>query len=452
MSGRAHAGTSAAEPAVHIPGAVCPGSLAGDPRGHLSASPQAGLRDGEKYVFITLWKMTDWGVYRRRNEALLRELSRRECVDRVLHVEHESLKGVIYRIRQWLFSRDASLRSTLALQIRKGISLRPIAVPDDGKLFVFSVVELYSGDVRFLRRISAAVMEMQYGAINALFRGGRCRRVVIAYPTSRFLQGAIARIDHDLLIGDMVDDDIERTDDERKKEARLMNYRAVLPRCRWIMATSPSLDEKYGVYAGKKIDFLPNGVDTASYQAAAVQRRLPLSGGERKIVGYVGAVNASMDMELLEHLLGRFTDVEFRFIGHCYAEQSDEIARLTRKFPHVRFEGMRSYRDVPAIIAGFTVLISIKKTDHTTAGGDSMKIYEYLATGKPIVTTPVPPAGIFRDIIYVANDKTEFAEALAHALIEDDPGKRGRRMAASLEHDWSRRVDVILGKVASIAC
>ena len=96
------------------------------------------------------------------------------------------------------------------------------------------------------------------------------------------------------------------------------------------------------------------------------------------------------------------------------------------------------------------LLISIKKNDYTTAGGDSQKIYEYMATGKPIVTTSVPPAAAFSDVLYIADDKAEFAALLRKALDEDDQDKRIKRTQIADENSWARRVDCILNKVREL--
>ena len=123
---------------------------------------------------------------------------------------------------------------------------------------------------------------------------------------------------------------------------------------------------------------------------------------------------------------------------------------MSLQYANFHFLGEKNYKDVPLFTEKLDVLISFKKNDFTTAGGDSQKIYEYLATGKPIVTTPVPPAPRYKDVIYVAHDKVEFAEYLGKALEEDDPEKRTRRMEIARENSWEKRADVILEKVVGL--
>lgn len=400
-----------------------------------------------KYSFITLWRLNDWGFFNRRNEALLRELSRRDCVESVLHVEHVPLKGLIYKIWQWLRTKDAFLRKAIALHIRKGISSRPVMV--SGKYYVFSILELYSGAAPLFRKLNAFYREMQYRSINAQLGGPERKVVFIAYPPSPYLPCAIESIRHDMLIADIVDDEAARIGDAAGKRQLLENYRQVLSRCRWIFSTSPSIHERYKEYAGKKIDFIPNGVDAGAFSCASVDK--DLSGRARKIVGYVGVINSTLDMGLLRYLVAQFPEVDFNIIGFCSRELLHEVQELARQHGNFHYLGTRSYREVPRLLSGFDVLISPKKADHMTIGNDSMKIYEYLATGKPVVTTPVAPADHFADIIHVASGKEEFAGCLRSALEEHDDARRKKRIDASRENDWSRRVDIILDRVAALS-
>jgi hypothetical protein len=77
-----------------------------------------------------------------------------------------------------------------------------------------------------------------------------------------------------------------------------------------------------------------------------------------------------------------------------------------------------------------------------------MKIYQYLATGKPIVTTPVSPADRFDNVMYVASDKFEFVKYLKLASEENDPEMRRKRINMALENTWSKRADIILNRVS----
>jgi glycosyltransferase involved in cell wall biosynthesis len=77
-----------------------------------------------------------------------------------------------------------------------------------------------------------------------------------------------------------------------------------------------------------------------------------------------------------------------------------------------------------------------------------MKMYEYLACGKPVVATAVPGVEMFSEIA-VATTPAEFNAKVQTALAEDNPEKQAARRALVLTHSWQSRVkqmlDIIIG-------
>lgn len=407
------------------------------------------LKKDIKYSFITLWNLNDWGMYNRRNEAILWELSRRDIVESVLHIEHISLKGLIYKIKQWLGSKDKTFRLIYWNHIKKGFSLKPVLIKNEKKYYIYSVVNCYSGNISIFKKLSDFIRALQYRAINKHFVHSKKKVVLIVYPPSSYLSYAINAIKHDLLIADFVDDVLERTDDLARKKEVKNNYKSILPKCKWIFSTSPDMDHKYRELAKQKIDFLPNGVDINLYN---VETEPDLISNKSKVVGYVGSLNRTIDEDLLEYVMSAHPRVKFAIIGHAEGKKSKDIVnRLSENCHNFHFLGKRHFRELPKYIKKCDVLINFKKNDYTTAGGDSQKIYEYLATGKPVVTTPVPPADRFADLMYVASNKYQFAEYLKKALEEDNNIElMKKRIKAASENSWSKRVDVILDKVSAI--
>jgi glycosyltransferase involved in cell wall biosynthesis len=290
-------------------------------------------------------------------------------------------------------------------------------------------------------------MNIQYHAINKYYCRAKKNIVIIAYPPSKYLSRAIMTIRHDLLIADFEDDTAERVDIKRRNEV-IENYRKILPQCRWIFSTSPSLNEKYRNLAGQEIAYIPNGVDVNNFKAYHQHSYLKMK--NQKTVGYIGIINREVDLDLLDYLLSCFKNISFFIIGYATEERLIDIKRLIAKYSNLHYLGYKCYKDIPDYISEFDVLINIKKPDHTTAGGESQKIYEYLLSGKPIVSTPVPPADRFSEIIYVAEDKYQFAENIKKALNEKNNDIKEKRKETALNNSWSKRTDDILFKIQSL--
>jgi glycosyltransferase involved in cell wall biosynthesis len=404
------------------------------------------MNNNGKLIFITLWRLNDWGKYNRRDEALLSELSRRQEVEQVLHVEHISLRGLLYKALEWMKEKDESVRKVYKSHIVKGWSPYPVPVGEEGKYSIYSVVIPYMGRNPLLKKIGDAIVRMQYRAINRHADCGGSKVILTIYLPSENLEKAVPAIKHDLLIADFEDDTAERAADPGRRKWILGNYREYLPRCNWIFSNTSWMNSKYRDLAGQEIALVPNGVDPQLFRMNGNKKVLAAKG--RKVVGYVGVLNREVDMDLVRCLLSRFPGVDFVFIGATSEERSVDMRKLAEDFGNFHYLGERSYVDVPAYLAGCDVLINIKSNDNTTAGGESQKIYEYLATGKPIVSTPVPPADRFSDLVYVATDKTRFEELLCIALKEDALSIREQRVKAAEDNSWERRVDVILARVS----
>ncbi len=403
------------------------------------------IYDKSRISFITLWKLNDWGMYNRRDEAILWELSRRDNVKAVLHVEHLSLRGLIYKLFEWLKEKNKNLKKVYLYHVIKGLSLKPISPDNNKKYYIYSVVIMYSGKNPLLKKISNLLVRIQYQIINNFFPRSS-NVIVIAYPPSEYLIDAINNIRHDLLIADFEDDTAERYTDINKKNQILENYRKILPKCKWIFSTSPGINQKYKEYAGKEISYLPNGVDLQTFFISPDKKFLNLQ-KKGKVIGYIGIINKEIDIDLLKYIVACHPKANFVLVGSATEELLKEIERLRRKYSNFHYDGKCCYKDIPYYISYFDVLINIKKNDYTTAGGESQKIYEYLLTGKPIVSTPVPPANWFSDLIYTATNKFHFSECLKIALEENNKELAKKRINVALENSWAKRVDFILENI-----
>ncbi len=399
-----------------------------------------------KKTFIFLSRQNDWGFFKRRNECLLWELSKRDSVESLLHIESITIKGLISLFLRWWKEKDPHIKETLTLHIKKAISPNPISVTKGGNVYVSSIfVFPYKGTVR--AKLSQLFLKIQFTMINKRFIQSKKDIVAIAYPPSYYLPMAIEILKYDVLIADLVDDVIERAKDAVSKDAYIGNYKAILPKCKWIFSTSPLFRDKYKMYAAEKeIEFLSNGVDC--YEFPAETSKKFFKNHNRKTVGYIGNILEPADLDLLEYAISHYPQVDFVLIGPANKDKSRHLHKLIHQYTNCYYLGERRFTEIPGYISSFDVLTNIKKADHRTCGNDSMKIYQYLLSGKPIVSTPAPPADRFADLMYIASDKLQFAQYLKLALEENNQDIRQKRIQAALENTWSKKVDIILSRIS----
>ncbi len=178
-----------------------------------------------------------------------------------------------------------------------------------------------------------------------------------------------------------------------------------------------------------------NGVDVERFTrlAAETPRPADLPAG-RPIVGFVGALYDWIDWELIAATAARCPELEFVLVGpHDGRGDVQRVAAL----PNVRLLGPRPYAHVPAYIAAFDVCWVPFRQDDVGRAANPVKIYEYLALGKPVVTTPVADTDAFGDLVRVVRTADEAAGALRGYLAE--PADPAAAIAFARENSWDRR-------------
>lgn len=158
----------------------------------------------------------------------------------------------------------------------------------------------------------------------------------------------------------------------------------------------------------------------------------------RPRVGYVGGLHKHVDLALLEGLVGAMPEVSFVFIG---PQVSAPWALADR--PNVYLLGRREQAELPAYVDGMDVCFVPYQRSRFTETVWPTKLHEYLARGKPVVSTPLPEVlalGYEPAVVRVAATPAEAAEAIRAALA-DAPGAAARRRALAQEHSWALLVE-----------
>jgi glycosyltransferase involved in cell wall biosynthesis len=169
--------------------------------------------------------------------------------------------------------------------------------------------------------------------------------------------------------------------------------RSVLRRADTVITICPDLQRHVDLLGGEAKDFLientsvepsPEGIDRLTRE---LRRRFDLTG--RPLVVYTGTFEKNQGLEMLIHgadqVLSEFPRAAYLFVGG----RPDQIARLRRLArqhggdDHFVFPGTRPLEEIPVYLAAADVLVSPRSQGTNTP----LKIYSYLAAGKPVVAT-----------------------------------------------------------------
>lgn len=191
--------------------------------------------------------------------------------------------------------------------------------------------------------------------------------------------------------------------------------------------------------------YVPNAVDFRAFQQALTEpnERPPaaMSNLHRPVLGVVGSLNAKVDLTLLAEVAERRPEWSLALVGPLgYGPREHEWSRLSA-LPNVRWPGSVPHEQVPAVIAACDVCLIPYRLNEQTRHVNPLKLYEYLAAGKPVVATPLPELEQFPSVVRLAADTSAFITAVDWALQEaGDPYTQATRRAIASANTWDHRV------------
>ena len=226
------------------------------------------------------------------------------------------------------------------------------------------------------------------------------------------------------------------------KTAFLKAETALLRRADLVIVTSPGLLASKGQFNASTA-LVPNAVDYAGFQAALAdpaRRFAPADAIPRPRIGYSGALNEKIDFELLAHVAQARPDWQLVLVGAPDLTAHPHKADALRRLPNVHWLGRLPAPQVPGALASMDVCLLPYERSAWTANIDSLKLYEYLACGKPVVSTDVPAARPFPRLVRIADGPAAFVAAIAAALTDNAPEIVAARQAAAAANTWDMRV------------
>ena len=156
------------------------------------------------------------------------------------------------------------------------------------------------------------------------------------------------------------------------------------------------------------------------------------------VFGFVGMLQECIDYALIEKLAKDRPDATVFLIGRTLP--GVDLSHL-RQYPNIVFHGLVPQPELPAYLAQMDVCLNVFRAGALSRDVSPLKFYEYLATGKPVVSTREPlQVEDFADVVYIAHDADEFIAMCDAAATENDPEKVAKRLAYGAQCSWSERV------------
>ncbi|MEA2663121.1 MAG: UDP-galactopyranose mutase [Candidatus Eremiobacteraeota bacterium] len=178
----------------------------------------------------------------------------------------------------------------------------------------------------------------------------------------------------------------------------------------------------------------PSGVDVEHFARALCSpphaALEPFAG--RAVFGYVGVIDERLDLALVDALAAAYPAATVALVGPVV--KIDEAALPRRA--NIAYLGKRGYDELPALLAGFDVALMPFALNEHTENISPTKTLEYLAAGRPVVSTAVADVvADHADVVHVARDRAEFVR-LVELARQADPGRHARGAEKARRATW----------------
>jgi glycosyltransferase involved in cell wall biosynthesis len=217
---------------------------------------------------------------------------------------------------------------------------------------------------------------------------------------------------------------------------------ALVDRERYLMAQADvvfaggyKLSQSKAKYHGN-VHFFGCGVDVAHFataRSADVEVPREIAALKRPVVGYYGVIDERIDYELLRELATSLRDVELVMVGPVVKVDPSELPQAE----HIHWLGQRQYAELPAHVKGFDVCLMPFALNEATEYINPTKTLEYMAAGKPIVSTAVSDVvHNFTPVVAVANSHEEFVAAVRAAIERPNAELIARGLEQARANSW----------------
>jgi glycosyltransferase involved in cell wall biosynthesis len=309
----------------------------------------------------------------------------------------------------------------------------------------FSFLPTRYGIHRIREQLSARALK-----INADYRlGSDWRDHTVLYVTASTLEQSyeyVMALQPERLVFDILDDNLGFPGIAPDKHAELKRmFLEIANRAERITAVSQYLVDQTREWTGREVIYLPNGVDVDRFRAEpAGGEPADLANIPHPRLTFMGALTSWIDMRLLEKSARALPNAQFVIVGPVFESVDQGSMDKMKQLPNAHFLGAKPFADVARYMHASDVLLLPRTYDPYSLACDPLKLYEYLATGKPVVSTGHPSAERFSDVVFIGRDDESFIEGIKQAL-RRDPDIAGQQAGLADSLSWKTRADKLIG-------
>ncbi|HEU4692637.1 MAG TPA: glycosyltransferase, partial [Vicinamibacterales bacterium] len=168
---------------------------------------------------------------------------------------------------------------------------------------------------------------------------------------------------------------------------------------------------------------------------------------QRPRIGYVGTLAPRLDVDLVAALARRRPDWTIELVGPTLSFV--DVSPL-RSLANVVLTGEVPFHDVPAKLASFDVCLLPLRDIPFAYYCSPIQVFDYLAAGKPVVSSPVGQLERWGGLVHVARGAEEFENKIDTALGERTTAHYSERRVFAARNSWDVRVTQVLSALSDI--
>jgi glycosyltransferase involved in cell wall biosynthesis len=259
-----------------------------------------------------------------------------------------------------------------------------------------------------------------------------CEQIVLYLWRPQF-DWALDVVDADLSVYH-IDDEYRFSKEDQPNDPREIR---LAKRVDQVIIHSRKLLEKKGHLNAHTVH-IPNGVEYSAF-AAPLDEPADMRSVPRPRMGYVGVVKNQLDIGLLKTLAERNPQWSFVLVGpKGYLGEKTQLLKQLERLPNTYLTGNRQLAELPAYMQAMDVCMMCYEVCDYTNFIYPLKLNEYLATGRPVVSAAIDSVNGLEPLVRIANDLDEWEKALAYALTDEAKSLASveARQAQAKAYDW----------------
>lgn len=261
-------------------------------------------------------------------------------------------------------------------------------------------------------------------------------------------EGLTNRFDHKLVCV-LCYDEVSHSPIFTKKQQQLIREfeEKLLKKADLVFCTSNEL-YKNKVKINQNSHFIPNAIESDFIDKTIGNNTyVDINNIPKPRIGYIGKINIRLDFELIHNIAKNKPEWHWIFIGPVEFSADKKLMNKLKYFKNTHFIGEIPHFEIPKYLKYLDVLTIPFVLDEYTKNMNPLKLYQYLACGKPIVSTNLPEVAEFSrqhpDILKIADNKEKFIEYIELSLKEKNPELIQKRINLAKNNTWNKRTEVI---------